>query len=326
MKKNNIEDLFKDTFENFEVEVSPTVWKNVQTALKAAGLGVLGKSILNKIGANAIVAIVSSAAAVLATVFVMNGPENKTTTPPKIVAPKVVVENQKPSVSEIKEFLTVDTIQAKETIKLPVVSPKEVEQKSTLSSVKNNSKKDKKQIQSLLSDERIASISSSCVAGAVPLIINLANIGSGKTNKWSFNDGTKPMVGANPIKYFDEPGIYTITLTSIGVDGKTAIDSIKIEAFNNSSIAVSNQREFSPNGDGLNDLFVFTGENILSMEVTIFDKDAKIIYEFKGSGFKWDGKNKKGENVKEGNYLYIISADGADGKKYEQKGKIKLTR
>ena len=320
MKKKNIEDLFKDSFENFEAEVSPSVWKNVQAALKGAGLGLLGKMLINKMGANAIVGIVSSAAAVVATVFVMNGTENKTNTPKALVAPKVVVETKKPSVAEIKEFLSVEKEETKED---PAVV-KAVE--PVLPAKKKIVNKDKKQIQSLLSDERIASISASCVAGAVPLIINLSNIGSGKINKWSFNDGSKPMLGVNPIKYFDEPGIYTITLSSTGVDGKIAVDSIKVEAFNNSSIAVSNQREFSPNGDGLNDLFVFNGENILVMEVTIFDKDAKVIYEFKGNGFKWDGKNKKGENVREGNYLYIISADGADGKKYEQKGKIKLTR
>ena len=67
MKKKNIEDLFKDSFENFEAEVSPSVWKNVQAALKGAGLGLLGKMLINKMGANAIVGIVSSAAAVVAT-------------------------------------------------------------------------------------------------------------------------------------------------------------------------------------------------------------------------------------------------------------------
>lgn len=59
MKKNELEDIFKDSFENFEAEVSPSVWKNVQTALKGAGIGLLGKTILNKIGANTIIAVVS---------------------------------------------------------------------------------------------------------------------------------------------------------------------------------------------------------------------------------------------------------------------------
>jgi hypothetical protein len=72
MKKNNIEDLFKDSFENFEAEVSPNVWTNIKTAMKGVGIGLLGKALLNKIGTSTIVAVVSSAAAVISTVVVMN--------------------------------------------------------------------------------------------------------------------------------------------------------------------------------------------------------------------------------------------------------------
>ncbi|MCX6295162.1 MAG: gliding motility-associated C-terminal domain-containing protein [Bacteroidetes bacterium] len=320
MKKNNIEDFFKDSFENFEAEVSPSVWKNIQTGLKGVGLGVIAKMLLNKIGSNAIIAVVSSAAAVLATVFVMNGTDNKSDTKaPKTKAePVVVLETPKSSVDEIKKFLSNS---AKET---PVVK-KVTESESVDTKVAGTIKKDKKAIEALLSDERVASISSSCVGGAVPLIINLSNIGNGKINKWTFNDGTKPMTGANPIKYFDEPGIYTITLTSTGADGKTATDSIKVEALANSYIE-SIPKEFSPNGDGQNDIFIFKSENIAKMQVSIYDKDAQKVYEYKGTGFNWDGKTQKGEKAKEGIYLYMINADGKDGKKYEQKGKINLTR
>ena len=141
MKKKNIEDLFKDSFENFEAEVSPSVWKNIQTALKGAGLGLLGKMLLNKLGANAIVGIVSSAAAVVATVFVMNGTENKTNTPKAVEAPKVVAETQKPSVAEIKEFLAVEKQETKEPpAVLKVAEP-------VLPTEKKIVNKDKKQIQ-----------------------------------------------------------------------------------------------------------------------------------------------------------------------------------
>jgi len=133
------------------------------------------------------------------------------------------------------------------------------------------------------------------------------------------------MVGANPVKFFDEPGIYTITLTSTSADGKTAVDSIRVEAFSNSSI-VSNQRDFSPNDDGVNDIFAFQSKNIVNMSATIYDKKGNVVYEYNGIDGKWDGKNKKGEKAQEGTYLYVISAVGADGKKYKQEGKINLTR
>ncbi|MBA3971398.1 MAG: gliding motility-associated C-terminal domain-containing protein [Bacteroidetes bacterium] len=324
MKKDELEDMFKDSFENFEADVNPGVWKNIQTGLKGAGLGLLGKMLMNKIGSNAIVAIVSSAAAVVATVLVMNGTSNQTkeTTPQANSEPKIIVDTQKPSVDEIKDFLATDNNVSKQEVVVQSES-NEKETKNTNGTLVI--KKDKKAIEALLSDNNIASISSSCVGGAVPLIINLSNIGTGKINKWTFNDGTKPMTGANPVKYFDVPGLYTITLTSTSADGKTSVDSLKIEVTGNSSLP-SMPAEFSPNGDGVNDVFVFQSKNIVNMSAKIYDRNGSVVYDYTGTDGKWDGKNKKGEKVKPGIYLYVILADGVDGKKYEQNGKINLTR
>lgn len=316
MKKKNIEDLFKDSFENFEADVNPSVWKNIQTVLKGVGLGLLGKMLLNKLGSSAVISIVSSAAAVIATVFVMNGTktETKTTEPKKEVQPKVVSEVVKPSVDEIKTFLAPEKIEKKET---PVIEKKEVELIKTPTI-------DKKLIDALIADNKIASISSSCVGGTVPLIISLSNLGSGKINKWTFNDGTKPMTVAEPVKYFDEPGIYTITLTSTSADGKTAVDSIKVEALANSSITIPS--EFSPNGDGKNDVFVFNRVNVSSYTITIVDKNATVVYNYTGTDGKWEGTTPSGKKAKEGIYYYLVSAIGKDGKTYEKNGKISLTR
>lgn len=327
MKKDNLEDLFKDSFENFEADVNPSVWKNVQTAMKGVGLGLLGKMLLNKLGSSAVVSIVSSAAAIIATVFVMNGTKTETVEPKKEAQPKVVSEVVKPSVNEIKTFLAPETPVAKEEGAKENISKeavkKDVEPKNT-----NESpiiKKDKKEIEALLSNDRIAYISSSCISGSVPFIVSLSNIGTGKINKWKANDGSKVRSEANPIFPFDEPGIYVITLTSTSADGKTALDSVRVEAFSNSSI-VPNQREFTPNGDGENDVFAFNSKNIVNMNATIYDKNGNVVYEYKGIDGMWDGTKKNGEKAKDGIYLYVISADGADGKKYKQEGKIKLTR
>ena len=328
MKKDDLEDLFKKSFENFEAEVKPGVWKNIQTGLKGAGLGVLAKMLLNKIGTNAIVAIVSSAATVVGTVLVMNYSGNKTetsksntTTPPKMLAEKPAPV----SVNQIKNFLTnPETNSSSKKEAVTNTNSAQIDNNSSVVSIKN----DKKQIQktiSELSGDRIASISSSCVGGAVPLIVNLSNAGSGKINKWSFNDGTKSITAANPIKVFDTPGIYTIKLSSIGPDGKSAMDSIKVEVTGNSSLS-STSGDFTPNGDGYKDDFGFNPINMVSLNVEVFDNNSNIVYRSESLSAKWDGKNLKGKPVKEGVYFYILKAVGLDGKKYEQNGKITLKR
>ncbi|HLC82443.1 MAG TPA: PKD domain-containing protein, partial [Bacteroidia bacterium] len=205
MKKDNLEDLFKDSFENFEADVNPSVWKNVQTALKGVGLGLLGKMLLNKLGSSAVISIVSSAAAVIATVFVMNGTktETKTVEPKKEVQPKVVSEVVKPSVDEIKTFLAPEKKEVKET---PVVVKNEVETKKTNPLTITNDK-----INSVLkvySEQSVADISASPISGQAGLVVNFTNNGVGKTNKWDFGDGRKE-TSVNPPHYYDEPGIYT---------------------------------------------------------------------------------------------------------------------
>ena len=184
MKKDDLEDMFKKSFENFEAEVNPSVWKNIQTGLKGAGLGVLVKMLLNKIGTNAIVAIVSSAAAVVGTVLVMNYSGNKTETPKNNTAttPKQIAEKPTPvSVNQIKNFLA-DSDNKTSKEEAPVnTNNAQIDDNSVVSN-----KNDKKQIENAineLSGNRIASISSSCVGGAVPLIVNLSNVGTGKIKR-----------------------------------------------------------------------------------------------------------------------------------------------
>jgi flagellar hook assembly protein FlgD len=65
---------------------------------------------------------------------------------------------------------------------------------------------------------------------------------------------------------------------------------------------------------------------MVSMNVVVFDKKGKVLYKSANLDAKWDGNDMKGKKVKEGLYFFIQTADGLDGKKYEQRGSIKLTK
>lgn len=334
MKENDIDDLFKKSFENFEAKVKPSIWKNIQVGLKWGGAGLVVKFILNKIGTNTVVAILSSAATVISTVMVMNW-NNKN-------ADTNALETKKSSgptvsVSKPAPIVIPDT---KEQI-VPVVEVQKIEkpiENNVANKEKNRPlqetipveyvKEDKQKIKSVISsfsEQSIAAISASPVGGSVPLIVNLMNTGNGNNNKWIYSDGKKENNGSNPVHVFEAPGIYTVTLISTNIEGKTEVDSIKIEVTGNSSIS-SIPKLFSPNGDGIADVFTFQSNNMVNMKVEIFDKKGIIFYKWQGNGGKWDGRNQKGEKAKEGTYFYIITAEGVDGKKYEQKGAIILAR
>lgn len=339
MKENDIDDLFKKSFENFEAQVKPSIWKNIQVGLKWGGAGLVVKFILNKMGTNTIVAVLSSAATVVSTVMVMNwtnGNNEKTSLDVKNSTESIVpVVKADPvlSVDTKEQIEPVAEVSPIKTTTVPSVENTPEEEKQTkellpetdpLESVKEDKQKIKSVISSF-SGQSIASISASPVGGSVPLIVSLMNTGNGNNNKWMYSDGKKENNSLNPVHVFETPGIYTVTLISTNMEGKTAVDSIQIEVTGNSSISTI-PTLFSPNGDGIADVFTFQSKNMVNMKVEIFDKKGVIFYRWLGNGGKWDGKNLKGGKAKEGTYFYFITAEGVDGKKYEQKGAINLAR
>ncbi len=331
MANKNYEDLFKDSFENFEEEVRPGVWENIKTGLKGSGLGLLGKTLLNKIGTNTLIAVVSSAVTVIATVSVMNWTNNAVK---KSNTEKTTV-NEKKNPEYVNDEVAHPVIKTEKSEKqasdITVNKDQSVSGEQDLQETKiivEPFRKDKKQIQSVIrtfSETQIASIFASPIGGTVPLIVNLSNNGDGVINKWKYSDGKKDDGNANPVHVFETPGTFTITLTSTDAHGKTSVDTKEIVVTGNSSMSAI-PRELTPNGDGVNDVFSFNGKNLIKMNGQVFDGKGNIVFECNKVGAKWDGKAKNGEEAKAGLYFYLETAEGTDGKHYEQHGSINLTR
>ncbi len=85
---------------------------------------------------------------------------------------------------------------------------------------------------------------------------------------------------------------------------------------------------FTPNGDGVNDVFFLQTTNLTEINCLIYDRWGVKMYEttsVKGN-IAWDGKNLSNKEVPDGTYFYIIKATGLDDKEYEYKGTISLFR
>jgi gliding motility-associated-like protein len=82
---------------------------------------------------------------------------------------------------------------------------------------------------------------------------------------------------------------------------------------------------FSPNGDGINDVFKVkdTYTSIVSFKATIFNRWGQKLYEWSDLAGGWDGKF-HGSTVKDGVYFVVIQAKGADGKKYNIKRDVNV--
>ncbi|HVA97597.1 MAG TPA: gliding motility-associated C-terminal domain-containing protein, partial [Bacteroidia bacterium] len=81
-----------------------------------------------------------------------------------------------------------------------------------------------------------------------------------------------------------------------------------------------------PNGDGKNDVFRVQSSNMTTFEAQIFDRWGIKVYAWDGPNGGWDGRSQSGVEETAGTYYYLITATGADGKQYQEKGFVTLVR
>lgn len=66
---------------------------------------------------------------------------------------------------------------------------------------------------------------------------------------------------------------------------------------------------FSPNGDGINDLFGVKGEGIKDFQILVYNRWGEVIFESTEARKQWDGKY-NGNPVEQGTYVYKLFAAG----------------
>ena len=84
---------------------------------------------------------------------------------------------------------------------------------------------------------------------------------------------------------------------------------------------------FSPNGDGINDVYKAKDgyQSIVEFHAYIFNRWGQKLYEWDDPAGGWDGKH-NGKDVKQGVYFVLVNAKGADGRKYTIRKDVNLLR
>jgi len=107
----------------------------------------------------------------------------------------------------------------------------------------------------------------------------------------------------------------------------TMRDSADVIEFCPATIFVPNT--FTPNGDGLNDVFIPVGKNIASMTLRIFDRWGELLYETTDLDMGWDGTY-RGEAVRNDLYVWRMTyrfykdEQGAIGFEQSQMGQVQV--
>ncbi len=88
-----------------------------------------------------------------------------------------------------------------------------------------------------------------------------------------------------------------------------------------------NTNVFTPNGDGVNDLFYLEIGELKEFSIAILDKDNNVVYISDSPQFKWDGTNYlTGEKVPDGTYSYILYAVDLTGEQTRQFNLLYITK
>lgn len=83
---------------------------------------------------------------------------------------------------------------------------------------------------------------------------------------------------------------------------------------------------FSPNDDGINDVFKIATKNMSAINCKIYNRWGVFVSELTKLNEGWDGRTTSGIPCKVGVYYYVITGTGNDGKEYDSKGFLQLLR
>ncbi|MFN5324533.1 MAG: gliding motility-associated C-terminal domain-containing protein [Bacteroidota bacterium] len=161
--------------------------------------------------------------------------------------------------------------------------------------------------------------------GFPPLTVNFSNTSTGaQSYNWDFGDGGTSTT-ENPTHIYTNNGSYTVLLTAtneLGCSDTLSFSFIVVDAF--SSLLIPNI--FTPNGDGLNDLFLFDEVGIVQLSCSILNRWGNEIYTWDKLEGSWNGKSQDGAELPSGSYVYVVKAVGIEGKTYDLRGFFQLVR
>lgn len=154
--------------------------------------------------------------------------------------------------------------------------------------------------------------------------VNFTDLTTGTVNSWAWNFGDGGTSGSqNPSHTFGSNGPQNVCLiASNNGCADTACYTILIDA--NDFVIVPNV--FTPDNDGINDLFFITSAGLKEYKLDIYDRWGLKVFSSEVPGEKWDGRTTSGVPCTDGTYYFILKAISVTTKDYSTTGYIQVIR
>jgi gliding motility-associated-like protein len=143
------------------------------------------------------------------------------------------------------------------------------------------------------------------------------------TGTLTWIDGVGILCKACPVTQVMPQNSGCYKVQAINEFGCKAIDEVCIEVTNEYNLYIPNV--FTPNFDGINDVFKVHGTGITQMELIIFDRWGEELYSTADPDKGWDGTY-NGRLSKNDSYVYLVKFTTLGGKKHTKTGHVSLLK
>lgn len=170
-----------------------------------------------------------------------------------------------------------------------------------------------------------ASFNATLLDAGFPNQLVLTNYSSNfNSSEWHYSDVKGIDITTNTVKNYSAGGKYGVVLIAKGLRG--CDDTAHYSFWISDSSGLTLPNIFSPNGDGVNDIYKPISRGIVKLNATVYNRYGAIVHSWdKVNGF-WDGYTTSGLPCSMGEYFVVLEAFGFDGQKFKKKSMITLVR
>lgn len=170
-----------------------------------------------------------------------------------------------------------------------------------------------------------ASFSASLSTTGFPNQISLTNFSSGASiYTWMYSETPLTDNTADATHAYTSSGAYTVSLVASNAGGCS--DTSRYSFYISDSSGITLPNVFTPNADGVNDVFKPIARGIKSLTVHIYSRYGNLVSSWTTVNGHWDGYTPSGMLCESGTYFCVAEATGFDGKSYKLKTFISLFR
>ncbi len=152
-----------------------------------------------------------------------------------------------------------------------------------------------------------AVVSGEAISSPAEIVFTNKSEGAFTVSEWQIGNLTR-LYDRDPIYQFQQPGTYTVSLVVTNeLSGCQSIDSTTQITVSEAALGFPNA--FTPNGDGVNDVFKPAFRSLKSFELTIFNRWGRKVFSTSSPTDGWDGTI-NGRDAAAGTYYYYATAEG----------------